>query len=159
MRRRPQSRSSRYRSPEHFLKVLNTYYGPMLKAFAALDEARRGDLTAKRHANLAEEAAHHRGVGFDPSLARKAIAQSLNRDIRFLGPPILQEFPMRHQRASAMAAICDRLSGAMALDAFEPLDGHRFADRAMTRPPPAGSSCGPHRADHSNISTACRALP
>jgi hypothetical protein len=22
----------RYRSPEHFLKVLNTYYGPMLKA-------------------------------------------------------------------------------------------------------------------------------
>jgi len=29
----------RYRSPEHFLDVFRTYYGPMLKAFAALDEA------------------------------------------------------------------------------------------------------------------------
>jgi SAM-dependent methyltransferase len=29
----------RYRSPEHFLDVFKTYYGPMLKAFAALDGA------------------------------------------------------------------------------------------------------------------------
>ena len=29
----------RYRSPEHFLDIFKTYYGPMLKAFAALDEA------------------------------------------------------------------------------------------------------------------------
>jgi ubiquinone/menaquinone biosynthesis C-methylase UbiE len=29
----------RYRSPEHFLATFKTYYGPMLKAFAALDEA------------------------------------------------------------------------------------------------------------------------
>ena len=28
----------RYRSPEHFLEVFKNYYGPMLKAFAALDE-------------------------------------------------------------------------------------------------------------------------
>ncbi|HWB46701.1 MAG TPA: class I SAM-dependent methyltransferase [Hyphomicrobiaceae bacterium] len=28
----------RYRSPEHFLEVFKTYYGPMLKAFSALDE-------------------------------------------------------------------------------------------------------------------------
>jgi SAM-dependent methyltransferase len=28
----------RYRSPDHFLGVFKTYYGPMLKAFAALDE-------------------------------------------------------------------------------------------------------------------------
>jgi ubiquinone/menaquinone biosynthesis C-methylase UbiE len=38
----------RYRSPEHFLDVFRTYYGPMLKAFAALDatkqERLRGDL-------------------------------------------------------------------------------------------------------------------
>lgn len=27
----------RYRSPEHFLEVFKTYYGPMLKAFSALD--------------------------------------------------------------------------------------------------------------------------
>ena len=27
----------RYRSPEHFLDLFKTYYGPMLKAFAALD--------------------------------------------------------------------------------------------------------------------------
>jgi hypothetical protein len=29
----------RYRSPEHFLDVFKSYYGPMLKAFAALDPA------------------------------------------------------------------------------------------------------------------------
>jgi SAM-dependent methyltransferase len=29
----------RYRSPEHFLEIFRNYYGPMLKAFAALDEA------------------------------------------------------------------------------------------------------------------------
>jgi len=29
----------RYRSPEHFLDIFKSYYGPMLKAFAALDEA------------------------------------------------------------------------------------------------------------------------
>ena len=27
----------RYRSPQHWLDVFKTYYGPMLKAFAALD--------------------------------------------------------------------------------------------------------------------------
>ncbi|HYM01440.1 MAG TPA: class I SAM-dependent methyltransferase [Stellaceae bacterium] len=31
----------RYRSPEHLLDVFRTYYGPMLKAFAALDEGNR----------------------------------------------------------------------------------------------------------------------
>jgi ubiquinone/menaquinone biosynthesis C-methylase UbiE len=34
----------RYRSPEHFVDIFKTYYGPMLKAFAALDEARQGGL-------------------------------------------------------------------------------------------------------------------
>jgi SAM-dependent methyltransferase len=34
----------RYRSPEHFLEVFTTYYGPMLKAFAALDETKRAGL-------------------------------------------------------------------------------------------------------------------
>ena len=28
----------RYRSPEHWLEVFKSFYGPMLKAFAALDE-------------------------------------------------------------------------------------------------------------------------
>jgi SAM-dependent methyltransferase len=40
----------RYRSPEHFLDVFKNYYGPMLKAFAALDPANqqglRNDLLA-----------------------------------------------------------------------------------------------------------------
>jgi ubiquinone/menaquinone biosynthesis C-methylase UbiE len=34
----PRHFAFRYRSPEHFLDVFRTYYGPMLKAFAALDE-------------------------------------------------------------------------------------------------------------------------
>jgi ubiquinone/menaquinone biosynthesis C-methylase UbiE len=40
----------RYRSPEHFLDIFKSYYGPMLKAFAALDAASqqglRNDLLA-----------------------------------------------------------------------------------------------------------------
>jgi ubiquinone/menaquinone biosynthesis C-methylase UbiE len=40
----------RYRSPEHFVDLFKTYYGPMLKAFAALDadkqQGLRGDLLA-----------------------------------------------------------------------------------------------------------------
>jgi hypothetical protein len=38
----------RYRSPEHWLDVFKTFYGPMLKAFAALEpnaqDALTGDL-------------------------------------------------------------------------------------------------------------------
>ena len=34
----------RYRSQEHFLDVFKSYYGPMLKAFAALDEANQQKL-------------------------------------------------------------------------------------------------------------------
>ena len=34
----------RYRSPEHFLDVFKTYYGPVLKAFAALDTAKQQQL-------------------------------------------------------------------------------------------------------------------
>ena len=40
----------RYRSPEHFLEIFRNYYGPMLKAFAALDETNRQGL---RHDLLA----------------------------------------------------------------------------------------------------------
>jgi ubiquinone/menaquinone biosynthesis C-methylase UbiE len=40
----------RYRSPEHWLDVFKTFYGPMLKAFAALDAAAQ---TALRHDLLA----------------------------------------------------------------------------------------------------------
>jgi SAM-dependent methyltransferase len=36
----------RYRSPQHFLDVFKTYYGPTLKAFAALDAAGRQGLEA-----------------------------------------------------------------------------------------------------------------
>jgi ubiquinone/menaquinone biosynthesis C-methylase UbiE len=34
----PRHFTFRYRSPEHFLEIFKNYYGPMLKAFAALDE-------------------------------------------------------------------------------------------------------------------------
>lgn len=37
----------RYRSPAHWLKIFRTWYGPMLKAFAALDETRAGKLEAE----------------------------------------------------------------------------------------------------------------
>jgi SAM-dependent methyltransferase len=34
----------RYRSPQHFLEVFRTYYGPVLKAFAALDAVKQDGL-------------------------------------------------------------------------------------------------------------------
>ena len=36
----------RYHSPEHWLDVFGTYYGPVLKAFEALDEGSAGKLRA-----------------------------------------------------------------------------------------------------------------
>jgi SAM-dependent methyltransferase len=50
----------RYRSPEHFVEIFRTYYGPTLKAFAALDEANqqglRNDVLALiRRMNRAED--------------------------------------------------------------------------------------------------------
>jgi len=36
----------RYRSPEHWLQVFKTYYGPLLKAFGALDTAAQTALTS-----------------------------------------------------------------------------------------------------------------
>jgi len=40
----------RYRSPEHFLDVFRTFYGPVLKAFAALDTASQQNLRNDLHA-------------------------------------------------------------------------------------------------------------
>jgi hypothetical protein len=36
----------RYRSPEHWVEVFRTYYGPVHKAFAALDAEKRAALEA-----------------------------------------------------------------------------------------------------------------
>ena len=94
-------------------------------------------------ADPSEEAAHHRGVGFDAPLGRKAIAESLKRHVRLLGPRGFKKVPVRHELGSAMAAMSDRLSRAMAFKALQPLDGHRFADLIMLHnaaPPPGGSS-------------------
>jgi ubiquinone/menaquinone biosynthesis C-methylase UbiE len=42
----------RYRSPAHWLEVFGTYYGPVVKAFAALDGERRQALEADIHGLL-----------------------------------------------------------------------------------------------------------
>jgi ubiquinone/menaquinone biosynthesis C-methylase UbiE len=42
----------RYRSPDHFLDVFKTFYGPVLKAFAALEPSRRQELENDLHALL-----------------------------------------------------------------------------------------------------------
>ena len=48
----------RYRSPEHFVEVFRTYYGPTHKAFAALDAGGQAALEADLLALLRES---HRG--------------------------------------------------------------------------------------------------
>jgi ubiquinone/menaquinone biosynthesis C-methylase UbiE len=42
----PRNFKFRYRSPRHFVEVFKTFYGPTLKAFAALDEAKGQALAA-----------------------------------------------------------------------------------------------------------------
>jgi len=49
----PRFYTFRYRSTEHFLEVFRTYYGPMLKAFEALDAPGQEALTADVHALVA----------------------------------------------------------------------------------------------------------
>ena len=44
----------RYRSPQHWLDVFKTYYGPMLKAFGALDADKQAALTRDLLALIAE---------------------------------------------------------------------------------------------------------
>jgi hypothetical protein len=40
----------RYRSPAHWVEVFRTYYGPVMKAFAALDDEGRKGLEAEIYA-------------------------------------------------------------------------------------------------------------
>ena len=53
IRTEPRNFNFRYRSAEHFVNVFKTYYGPMLKAFAALDEDRQNGLKADLQALIA----------------------------------------------------------------------------------------------------------
>jgi hypothetical protein len=50
-----------------------------------------------------------------------------------------------------MAAMSDRLSGAMAFKALQPLDGHGFADLVMTPRRPAGQLAPLHRVDRRTL--------
>ena len=47
-----------YRSPDHWLKVFRTYYGPLVKAFASLGSERQNNLAQEIIALLK---AHHQG--------------------------------------------------------------------------------------------------
>jgi hypothetical protein len=97
---------------------------------------------------LREGVVPRRGVGFDPSLGRKAIAEGLKRDVRFLGPRRLQKVPVRHQLGGAMAAMSDRLSGAIPFNSLKPFDSHRFADLVAARCCAAAQLASLHRLDH-----------
>jgi ubiquinone/menaquinone biosynthesis C-methylase UbiE len=44
----------RYKSPEHWIDVFRTYYGPMVKTFAAIDDDARDALEADLHALIDE---------------------------------------------------------------------------------------------------------
>jgi ubiquinone/menaquinone biosynthesis C-methylase UbiE len=50
IRAEPRHFNFRYRSPEHFLEVFETFYGPIHRAFAALDPERQTELRNDLHA-------------------------------------------------------------------------------------------------------------
>lgn len=57
----------RYRSPEHFLEVFKTYYGPVLKAFAALDTEKQDALQKELLELIASMNVGHKGSMSVPS--------------------------------------------------------------------------------------------
>jgi ubiquinone/menaquinone biosynthesis C-methylase UbiE len=57
----------RYRSPDHWLEIFRTYYGPVLKAFAALDPNGQAGLEADIRALLAERNVAKDGTAVIPS--------------------------------------------------------------------------------------------
>jgi len=57
----------RYRSPEHFVEVFKTFYGPMHKAFAALEASKQTELTADLLALVARMNRAHDGTMVVPS--------------------------------------------------------------------------------------------
>lgn len=63
----------RYRSAEHFLAVFKTYYGPMLKAFAALDAAKQNALEADLYALIAGMNKAYDGTMVVPSAYLEAV--------------------------------------------------------------------------------------
>jgi SAM-dependent methyltransferase len=59
--------SFRYRSPEHFVEVFRSYYGPMNRTFAALDAAKQAALTGDLLALIAQGNASGDGTLVLPS--------------------------------------------------------------------------------------------
>ena len=63
----------RYRSPEHFMDVFKTYYGPMLKSFAALDPQNQMRLATDMHDLIARMNRADDGTMIVPSEYLEAI--------------------------------------------------------------------------------------
>ena len=64
----------RYRSPKHFVEVFRNYYGPVLKAFAAIDAEAQKALDADLHALLNEFNAASDGTLVVPSEYLEVVA-------------------------------------------------------------------------------------
>src|SRR6476619_6235486 len=75
-------------------------------------------------------------------------AEGLKRDVRFLGPRGLQKGPVRHQLGGPMAAMSDRLAGAIPFYSLKPFDGYGFADRVAPRRCAAAHFAPLHRINH-----------
>jgi SAM-dependent methyltransferase len=63
----------RYRSADHWLDIFRTYYGPVLKAFAALDKHGQADLEADIRALIAEHNVAKDGTAVIPSEYLEAV--------------------------------------------------------------------------------------
>ena len=63
----------RYRSADHFLEVFRTYYGPVLKAFAALDATGQASLEADLRSLIAERNVAGDGTAVIPSEYLEAV--------------------------------------------------------------------------------------
>jgi SAM-dependent methyltransferase len=63
----------RYRSSAHFIDIFKTYYGPMFKAFATLDDAKQNDLKGDLQALTAQMNKAHDGTMIVPGEYREIV--------------------------------------------------------------------------------------
>ncbi len=63
----------RYKSPEHWIEIFGTYYGPLLKAFAAIDQSARAALENDLHGLIDEFNVAQDGTVVVPSEYLEAI--------------------------------------------------------------------------------------
>src|SRR5277367_2831804 len=115
---------------------------------SARSRSRAMSVFFERDAEAAEEAAHHRGVGFGPALGLQPVAKRLKRDVGFLASQRFEEFSMRLEFRTEVSAHSARRARTAPLEALHPFDCRRFAHPKSRRGRSPAHPSPNNRLDH-----------